>query len=97
MKLNSWARVLALSIASNHCVPREYIGASYLGKDEVCIGHRGREGDNGQDKVFAHIRVGEWDTMSDREGMNLHEFELGGGAELHKSNASSDNVVFRES
>lgn len=46
------------------------------------VGHGGREGDESEDEVLAHVGIGGWDAMPDGEGVDLLQLELGGGAEL---------------
>lgn len=37
--------------------------------------------------MLAHVRVGERDAMSYREGVDLFEFGIGGGTALEEGNA----------
>lgn len=64
-------RVLAFSIASDHGVPGEHIGVTYHGENMVSVGHGCREGDDCEDKVLAHVRVVERDTMPYGKCMDL--------------------------
>lgn len=91
VELNHRHWVLALGIASNHGVPCEHIGPLDMGKYLVGIGHWSRKRHCGEDEVFAHIWVGEWDTMPYREGVDLFEFGLGGSTALQESNAFLEN------
>ncbi|PON87779.1 hypothetical protein TorRG33x02_164740 [Trema orientale] len=94
IKLNRWPGILALSIASNHGVECEYVWVIDLGKDVVGIPHWSRESNNGKDQVFAHIWVCDWDAMSDRKGVDLHQFGLRRSAELQQRYAFRDRNVW---
>lgn len=57
------------------------------------IRHRRRERDGGEDEVLADVWVGEWDAVSDREGVDLRQFGQGRSAELQQRDAFSEDVV----
>lgn len=63
--IHGWFWVLALSVASNHCVPSEDVWAIDLLKDFVGVGHRCGEGDETEQQMFAHIWIVERDAMFD--------------------------------
>ncbi|KAJ1414201.1 hypothetical protein SESBI_19051 [Sesbania bispinosa] len=69
--MKSRAGVFTFSVAPNHGVPREHIGVMYHGEYVVSIGHGSRKGDDCEDKVLAHVRVVEWDTMPNGKSMDL--------------------------
>lgn len=100
VQLHGRPRILALGKPSNHGVPREDIGGSNQTENSGRVGHGGREGDEGEDEVLAHVWIVGWDAMSDGEAVDLLELEVGGGAELYERDAFSEKeseVIFRES